>query len=252
MKLRFSAIGRSEVGLVRQKNEDSAVINGAFIAVADGMGGHVGGETASKIAINSAIQLLPLLNSSDIDNESLDDFLLNSIYEIDLDLNNAIKDNPDLTGMGTTFVGLALSKNHVSLLHIGDSRCYRFRNNKLEQLTRDHTVVQDLLDQGAIKESEIATHPQRAMLTQALMGDRKITPVIIEYEVKAGDKFLLCSDGLSNFVPASEIEKTLTSENAVNELIELAYKAGAPDNVTVVVGEVGSIDTETQFFGAAK
>ena len=121
-----------------------------------------------------------------------------------------------------------------------------------ELLTRDHTVVQDLLDQGVITEKEIGSHPQRAMLTQALVGDGKITPVLIEHEVKAGDKFLLCSDGLSNFVAKSEIEKTLAGEDSVNKLVELAYQNGAPDNVTVVVAEVGNGDTATEFFGAAK
>ncbi len=252
MNLRFLASARSEVGLVRQKNEDSAVINGALIAVADGMGGHVGGEIASKIAINSAVQLLPLLNNDEIDSESLDDFLLNSILEIDADISDAIVDNPELSGMGTTFVGLALYRNRISILHIGDSRVYRARGKDFELLTRDHTVVQDLLDQGVITEKEIGSHPQRAMLTQALVGDGKITPVLIEHEVKAGDKFLLCSDGLSNFVAKSEIEKTLAGEDSVNKLVELAYQNGAPDNVTVVVAEVGNGDTATEFFGAAK
>ena len=252
MNLRFSATGRSEVGLVRSKNEDAALINGAFIAIADGMGGHVGGETASKIAINSAAQLLPLLNNNDMDVDSIDDFLLNSISEIDIDLKDAISDDPSLAGMGTTFVGIALYRNRISILHIGDSRCYRLRKNKFELLTRDHTVVQDLLDQGAITEKEISSHPQRAMLTQALMGENQIIPVIIEHEAKAGDKYLLCSDGLSNFVSFKEISSAVKDVDATNKLIELAYKNGAPDNVTVIVGEVGEGDTETQFFGAAK
>ena len=252
MNLRFTASARSEVGLVRQKNEDSAVINGVFLAVADGMGGHVGGETASKIAINSAVQLLPLLNNDEIDPESLDDFLLNSISEIDADINDAVGENPELSGMGTTFVGLALYRNRISILHVGDSRIYRLRGNQFELLTRDHTVVQDLLDQGVITEKEISTHPQRAMLTQALVGDGKITPLIIEHDAKAGDKYLLCSDGLSNFVSKTDIEAALKESDSVNKLVELAYKNGAPDNVTVVVGEVGNGDTETKFYGAAK
>ena len=252
MSLRFTASARSEVGLVRQKNEDSAVINGVFVAVADGMGGHVGGETASKIAINSVTQLLPLLNNDEIDPESLDDFLLNSILEIDADIKEAVQENPELNGMGTTFVGLALYRNRISILHIGDSRCYRLRGKEFILLTRDHTVIQDLLEQGAIKENEIATHPQRAMLTQALVGDAKIVPVLIEHEAKSGDKYLLCSDGLSNFVPLNEIRDAINSEDSVNQLVELAYKYGAPDNVTVVVAEVGSGDTETKFFGAAR
>ena len=252
MNLRFMASARSEVGLVRQKNEDSAITNGVFLAVADGMGGHVGGETASKIAINSAVQLLPLLNNDEIDPESLDDFLLNSILEIDSDLHDAVRENPELSGMGTTFVGLALYRNRITILHVGDSRAYRLRGNEFDLLTRDHTVVQDLLDQGAITEKDIATHPQRAMLTQALVGDGKIVPVLIEHEVKAGDKYLLCSDGLSNFVNQAEIESALNGEDAVNKLVELAYKNGAPDNVTVVIGVVGQSDSETQFYGAAK
>ena len=253
---RFIAEGRSEVGLHRNGNEDSALINGALIAVADGMGGHAGGEVASKVAITTLAQILPLLNNNEMDSESLEDFLLTSLLEVDHEIGETAAANDRLSGMGTTLTALALYREIVYVLHAGDSRAYRLRGKELTQLTKDHSVVQELIDSGAITETEAFIHPQRSVLTNVLMGQGNMTPLLIAYEVKPGDKFLLCSDGLNTVVSNDEIKAGLISansiENAIDNLIALTYERGAPDNVTIVVAEVGTGDTATEFIGAAK
>ena len=249
---RFKADGRSEVGLHRNGNEDSALINGVLIAVADGMGGHAGGEVASKVAITTLAQILPLLINDEMDQESLEDFLLNSILDVDHEIAEAAAANDRLAGMGTTLTAIALYRQKAYVLHAGDSRAYRLRGKEFIQLTKDHSVVQELIDSGAVSEAEAASHPQRSVLTNVLMGEGNITPLLIQYDLKIGDKFLLCSDGLNNVVSNSEIHKILSGEDPISKLIELTYERGAPDNVTILVAEVGNGDTATQFFGAAK
>ncbi len=249
---RFKADGRSEVGLHRNGNEDSALINGVLIAVADGMGGHAGGEVASKVAITTLAQILPLLINDEMDQESLEDFLLNSILDVDHEIAEAAAANDRLAGMGTTLTAIALYRQKAYVLHAGDSRAYRLRGKEFIQLTKDHSVVQELIDSGAVSEAEAASHPQRSVLTNVLMGEGNITPLLIQHDLKIGDKFLLCSDGLNNVVSNSEIHKILSGEDPISKLIELTYERGAPDNVTILVAEVGNGDTATQFFGAAK
>ena len=252
MSQRFFAEGRSEVGLHRSGNEDSALINGALIAVADGMGGHAGGEVASKVAIQTLAEVLPLLNNNEMDPESLEDFLLNSILDIDSEIRETANADDRLSGMGTTLTALALYREKVYVLHIGDSRAYRLRGKEFSQLTKDHSVVQELIDSGAITEAEAPFHPQRSVLTNVLMGEGNITPLLISYDVKAGDKFLLCSDGLNNVLSNKEIHDALNTSDPISTLIERTYSGGAPDNVTVIIAEAGNGDTSTEFLGAAK
>ena len=250
--LRFTAEARSEVGLHRSGNEDSALINGVLIAVADGMGGHAGGEVASKVAITTLAQILPLLNNDEMDSESLEDFLQSSVLDVDNEIRLTAEADDRLSGMGTTLTAIALYRNKAYVLHTGDSRAYRLRGKEFTQITKDHSVVQELIDAGTITEEEAAVHPQRSVLTNVLMGHGNITPLLIEYEVKAGDKFLLCSDGLSNVVSNQEIHKYLDEDDALSKLISLTYERGAPDNVTVVIADAGNGETATAFFGAAK
>ena len=257
MRLQFNAIAQSDLGLVRDGNEDSALISGNLIAVADGMGGHAGGEVASAIAINTLQQLLPVISDKTIDQDSRADLFLNISYEVDAEILRVSKEKPELSGMGTTLTALSLSENQVELLHIGDSRCYRWRDNKLEKLSYDHTVMQELLDQGRLTPEEVFDHPQRSLLTQALMGDSGIDPVLMSYEIKSGDKFLLCSDGLTNVLSELELTKIIkgTSEDKLlDELIKETKAKGAPDNITVVWASVLESDSEISVskFGAAK
>jgi len=252
LNARFNAAARSEVGLHRSGNEDSALINGVLIAVADGMGGHAGGEVASKVAITTLAQVLPLLNNDEMDSESLEDFLLSAVLDVDDEIRLTAEANDRLSGMGTTLTAIALYRNKAYVLHTGDSRAYRLRGKDFSQITKDHSVVQELIDAGTITEAEAATHPQRSVLTNVLMGHGNVTPLLIQYDVKPGDKFLLCSDGLNNVVSNSEIHELMDKPDAINSLISLTYERGAPDNVTVVIAEVGAGETETQFLGAAK
>ena len=252
----FAVSARTAIGLARSGNEDSAITGSSLLAVADGMGGHAGGEVASQIAISTLASMVPVLTAPDIDTDSIEDLLLNSLHTIDGEISRVAGDEIELRGMGTTLTALLIRDDRVALLHVGDSRCYRLRGNTFEQLTHDHTVLQELLDSGTISMSEAADHPQRSMLTQVLMGEGSIAPVLMVYEVNSKDRFLLCSDGLSSVLTEKEIKSLLKKSNrdeAVVALVEATYVNGAPDNVTVVVADV--IDSEehgVELIGAAE
>lgn len=253
---------RTDLGLIREGNEDSALTSSQVIAVADGMGGAVGGEIASKIAIQTLAHKIGLITSPDIDPDSRDDLLSQITIEINHEITAAIEKNPDLDGMGTTLTSLALFGNEIALLHIGDSRAYRIRNysdeekREITQISYDHTVVQELIDQGRISQSEVKDHPQRSMLTQALMGRANYEPVLQILPVEKDDLFILCSDGLSGVISDDEILELATHgdlEVAANNLIAASHAGGAPDNVTVILARVakGRKSDEIAFFGAA-
>ena len=251
----FNTSARSAIGLVRQGNEDSAFVSPQLIAVADGMGGHAAGEVASRIAVQVLHRLTPTLTATDIDEDSVSDLLMHSLHSIDEEIAAVAEEEIEKRGMGTTLTALLVRDNHIALLHVGDSRCYRLRGSALEQLSNDHTVIQELLDQGAISEAEAAEHPQRSMLTQALRGDGDVTPVLQVYEVKKGDRFLLCSDGLSGVLTEKEIKiglKKSDKDEAVKFLVDATYVNGAPDNVTVLIADISSENNATvQLLGAA-
>jgi PPM family protein phosphatase len=251
----FETSARSAIGLVRQGNEDSALVSAQIIAVADGMGGHAAGEVASRIAVKTLQSLEPALTAHDIDRDSVEDLLMHSLHSIDEEIACVTDEEIEKRGMGTTLTALLLRDNQIALLHVGDSRCYRLRGNTLEQLSNDHTVIQELLDQGAITQSEAAEHPQRAMLTQALRGDGDVTPVLQIYEVKKGDRYLLCSDGLSGVLTDKEIKLGLKKSNkdeAVKFLVDATYINGAPDNVTVLIADfTDQSATPSTLLGAA-
>jgi len=251
----FETSARSAIGLVRQGNEDSAFVSSQLIAVADGMGGHAAGEVASRIAVQVLQRLTPTLIAADLDEDSVSDLLMHSLHSIDVELAAVAEEEIEKRGMGTTLTALLVREKSIALLHVGDSRCYRLRGGSLEQLSNDHTVIQELLDQGAISEAEAAEHPQRSMLTQALRGDGDVTPVLQVYEVKKGDRFLLCSDGLSGVLTEKEIKiglKKSDKDEAVKFLVDATYVNGAPDNVTVLIADIsGEQTTTTQLLGAA-
>jgi serine/threonine protein phosphatase PrpC len=242
----FETSARSAVGLVRQGNEDSAFASAQLIAVADGMGGHAAGEVASRIAVKVLEKLAPTLTAQEIDEDSVEDLLMHSLHSIDAEIAAVADEEIEKRGMGTTLTALLIRDNHIALLHVGDSRCYRLRGNTLEQLSNDHTVIQELLDQGAISQAEAADHPQRSMLTQALRGDGDVTPVLQMYEVKKGDRYLLCSDGLSGVLTDKEIKvglKKSDKDEAVKFLNDATYINGAPDNVTILIADISDKST---------
>jgi serine/threonine protein phosphatase PrpC len=251
----FETSARSAVGLVRQGNEDSGLVSPQLIAVADGMGGHAAGEVASRIAVEVLQSLTPALVSAEIDEDSAEDLLMHSLHSIDVEISLVTDEDIEKRGMGTTLTALLIRDKYISLLHVGDSRCYRLRGNTLEQLSNDHTVIQELLDQGAISEEEAIEHPQRSMLTQALRGDGDVTPVLQMYEIKKGDRYLLCSDGLSGVLTEKEIKiglKKSDKDEAVKFLVDATYVNGAPDNVTVLIADISDeAKTSPSLIGAA-
>lgn len=251
----FDSSARSALGLVRSGNEDSGFVSGRLIAVADGMGGHVGGEVASKIAIKTLQSLMPVLTDTTIDPDSIEDLLLNSLYTIDSEIGDYAREAIELRGMGTTLTAILAHNNFIALLHIGDSRCYRLRGNNFEQLSNDHTVIQELLSQGAINETEALDHPQRSVLTQALMGDENVVPLLQLFDIKEGDRYLLCSDGLSGVLTEKEIKillKKSDKEVAIKALIDATYIQGAPDNITILIADVTREEiVKSELLGAA-
>ena len=246
---------RSEVGLQREGNEDSGFVSPNILAVADGMGGYIGGEIASQTVITKLAELNPILSNLELDNESREDLLRSSITTMDSAIAEIGAQRPELVGMGTTLTSISLFNNYVLLLHVGDSRAYRIRGKKIEQISHDHTVVQELVDQGRLTLDEIADHPQRSFLTQAIMGKENLTPILVAYPAVKGDKYLVCSDGLTAVVDEGKIAQALQEDlqSAVNTLVDLTYKNGAPDNVTVIATEVGesSLSIAPTSFGAA-
>ena len=176
-----------------------------------------------------------------LDAESREDLLLNISYSIDHEISEVANSDRSLQGMGTTLTALHLNGEYVELLHIGDSRCYQWNGKKLIQLSYDHTVMQELLEQGRLTPDEVFNHPQRSLLTQALIGDSGIDPILHLFDAKVGDQFLLCSDGLTSVLTDYEITniiKRSTSDEVVNQLVAAVLEKGAPDNVTILWVEI--------------
>ena len=246
MSLAFKVFALSDLGLHREGNEDSGLISPKLIAVADGMGGHAGGEVASTIAITA-------LAKTETNKHSL----LTITKDIDTAILDKSNSQPDLAGMGTTLTALHITDEAVELLHVGDSRCYAFTSGKLNQLSHDHTVIQELIDQGRISPDEAINHPQRSLLTHALMGNSGLEPVIQLYPIKLGDQFLLCSDGLTTVLSDFEIGKIVkkySGQELVENLVAETKAKGAPDNVTVIWAEIVSEEdaSATTLIGAAR
>jgi serine/threonine protein phosphatase PrpC len=235
--LRYAA--RSDRGLVRSNNQDSVYAGPRLLSLADGMGGHAAGEVASKVVIAA---LAPL------DDDEPGDDLLAQLREATQNGNGAIAElvasDPELDGMGTTLTAILFAGTRIGLVHIGDSRAYLFRNGQFAQITHDDTFVQSLIDEGRITEDEAATHPQRSLLLKALTG-HEVEPNLTIREARAGDRYLLCSDGLSGVVSHETLADTIKIPDAqacADRMIELALRGGGPDNVTVIVADVVDID----------
>jgi serine/threonine protein phosphatase PrpC len=255
--LYFVSAARSAVGLIRNGNEDGALTHPQLIAVADGMGGHAGGEIASAIALEILARRASVFTNAEIDKDSADDYFNSTIDEIDGALKAASDENPKLSGLGTTLTALFIRDGQAVLLHVGDSRAYRIRGAVIEQLSVDHTVMQELLSAGTITQADVAEHPQRSMLTQALMGSQILSIGLHVFDLRDEDRFILCSDGLSGVLADKEIKtlvKSQSPKDAVAALIDATYINGAPDNVTVVVADVSSAapaGASLEFFGTA-
>jgi protein phosphatase len=234
----------SHVGKIRANNQDSGYAGAHLFVVADGMGGHAGGDVASAIAIKSIVDTDREFATS----EDAEFALHAALVGANTRIAETVFDHTELTGMGTTVSGLILVGDHVSIAHIGDSRIYMMRKNVLTQISADHTFVQRLVDSGRITEEEAAVHPRRSVLMRVL-GDVDATPEIdtMIYETRPGDRWLICSDGLSSYVPEDRISSILQSvagaQDAAAKLIRESLDHGAPDNVTVVLVDIDGSGT---------
>ena len=235
--LRYAA--RSDRGLVRANNEDSVYAGARLLALADGMGGHAAGEVASQLVIAALAHL--------DDDEPGGDLLSKldaAVHEGNSAIAAHVEADPELEGMGTTLTAILFAGNRIGLVHIGDSRGYLLRDGELNQITKDDTFVQTLVDEGRITPEEAHSHPQRSLIMRALTG-HEVEPTLIMREARTGDRYLLCSDGLSDPVSQDTILEALqipdVAESA-DRLIELALRGGGPDNVTVVVADVVDYD----------
>lgn len=235
---RFGA--HSDIGRSRQKNDDSAYAGPHLIVVADGMGGAAAGDLASAVAV----QTLQRLDGSLPDD--LIEALAGTLRRANDRLAELIDEDPAVAGMGTTVTAALFDGERIGVAHLGDSRGYLWRDGELLRLTADHTWVQSLIDEGRISEAEAKVHSHRSLLLKVLDGQHDHEPDFELYDVKAGDRVLLCSDGLSGFVDTDRMERALsvgTADSVARELTQLALEAGSTDNVTVVVADV--VDAET-------
>jgi protein phosphatase len=239
--LRYAA--RSDVGLVRSNNQDSAYAGPHLLVVADGMGGHAGGDVASSVAIAA---LAPLDGESHGPDDALDE-LERALEEAREEIITRSETHPELAGMGTTVTAILRAGNKLAMVHLGDSRGYLLRDGVLTQVTTDHTFVQHLVNTGKITPEEAEHHPQRSVVMRVLGDfDVDIAPDLSVREARPGDRWLLCSDGLSGFVSGETIARTLHEltdvDTCAERLVQLALRAGGGDNVTVVVADVLELD----------
>ena len=239
LSLRFAA--GSHDGMIREHNEDSGYAGPRLLAVADGMGGQAAGEVASSEVISAMVQL-----DEDIPGSDILTSLGNAVQRANDQLRLMVEEDPQLEGMGTTLTALLWTGQRLGLVHVGDSRAYLLRDGQISQITQDHTWVQRLVDEGRITEEEATTHPQRSLLMRALGSGDHVEPDLSIREVRAGDRYLLCSDGLSGVVSQQTLEDTLASyqgpQETVQDLIQLALRGGGPDNITCIVADVLDVE----------
>ena len=237
MTLSWRYAAASDVGLMREGNEDSAFAGTHLLAVADGMGGHAAGEVASAAVIAALEQLDELGVNAGDPQEALRD----AVEEANTTLREMVAADSELQGMGTTVTAVLNDGTYVWLAHVGDSRAYLLRDGSLRQVTRDHTFVQQLVDEGRIAPEDVSTHPQRNLITRALDGREPVDLDLERLDLAPGDRLLLCSDGLSGIVSDDSLQDVLRGnddpDTAVHQLIDLALRGGGHDNITCIVAD---------------
>lgn len=225
---------RTDIGYVRDHNEDSLIIIPPLFAVADGMGGHEAGEIASEITVNTLAELAP----SHLDAEGLTATVEAANYNV----MKAPRQGIGRDGMGTTLTAAMLEGERLLIAQVGDSRAYLLHKGHLQQITRDHSLMADLIEAGQITPEEARVHPNRSVITRAIGSDIHMRPDIYELNVDAGDRILLCSDGLSSMISNNAIESIMRrqsdAQHCADELVTAALENGGADNVTVVVADV--------------
>ena len=225
---------RTDIGYVRDHNEDSLIIIPPLFAVADGMGGHEAGEIASEITVNTLAELAP----SHLDAEGLTAAVEAANYNV----MKAPRQGIGRDGMGTTLTAAMLEGERLLIAQVGDSRAYLLHKGHLQQITRDHSLMADLIEAGQITPEEARVHPNRSVITRAIGSDIHMRPDIYELNVDAGDRILLCSDGMSSMISNNAIESIMRrqsdAQHCADELVTAALENGGADNVTVVVADV--------------
>lgn len=253
MRLVFAAA--TDVGRMRKNNEDSYLSSKPVAAVADGMGGHSAGEVASAIAIE---ELAALRDRGPWENETAaTDDLKQAILRANRRIREMAARDRKLNGMGTTLVALLEDGDMVHVANVGDSRGYLLRQGELSQVTVDHSLVQELVDDGRLSPEDAERHPQRSVITRALGIDPEVEFDLFTYKLQVGDRLLLCSDGLSDVVEPTQIRNVLlrvrSPQKAARQLITVANEQGGPDNITVIVvdavDESAALDLEDEQTG---
>ena len=233
---------RSHLGMVRENNEDSAYAGPRLLALADGMGGHAAGEIASQFVVAALAGL-----DEDEPGQDLTAALTRALTLGNQAIAAHVKAHPETDGMGCTATALLFDGRRVGLIHVGDSRAYLLRDGTLTQITKDDTFVQSLVDRGELSADEAHSHPRRSLILKALTGE-PVDPTAVIREARVGDRYLLCSDGLSDPVSTETIAETLatgTVEDSADRLVQLALRSGGPDNITVVVADVTDSSRDT-------
>jgi protein phosphatase len=272
--LQLRSVAHTDPGLHRTNNEDSGYVSARLLVVADGMGGHAYGEVASSTAISILAEMdknlpwstTPTEPTEDVEAEpapepDLLEALGGAISEIGDRLTNLAQEDAELATMGTTVTAFMWDgASQMAIAHIGDSRAYLLRGDQYGQLTRDHTLVQSLVDEGKLTPEQAAVHPRRSVLMRALQSGGASEPDLYYWQAEPGDRYLLCSDGLSDVVPDELIGQVLSSvpdpDDAAATFIDLAKQGGGPDNITCVIADLvaSSADpmTEPLIIGAAE
>lgn len=225
---------RTEIGNVREHNEDSLTVLPPLFAVADGIGGHEAGEVASEITINTLNDLAP--QSADAE------ALARAVVAANLNVIKAPSQGVGREGMGTTLTAAILEKERLVIAQVGDSRAYLLHNGSLQQLTRDHSLMADMIEAGQLTEAEARVHPNRSVITRAIGSDPHMQPDLYELNVETGDRLLLCSDGICGMIEDHEIASIMrqapSAQSCADQLVEAALAAGGFDNATAVVVDV--------------
>lgn len=243
--VQLNTFGISDIGLVREHNEDvwAAYPERGLFLLADGMGGHAAGEVAARGAVDHVYELVKQWHPP---KQIMPDEAVSFFHDLLKKVNTFVyqkgQENPSLSGMGTTLCLLYLLPAHAIIAHVGDSRIYRFRENHLEQLTEDHSLIAELISLGAMKADESETFPYKHILTRAIGTHSLVEPTVNYLTIKPNDCFLLCSDGLTNMISDSDIERVLTSHSSLEEsgsaLVGLANASGGIDNITLMLVKI--------------